>query len=47
MNLKISSMLIGTTLATLLSASSLAQTVKIGIATEPYPPFSVPDAAGN
>lgn len=47
MNLKVSSMLIGTTLAALLSTSSLAQTIKIGIATEPYPPFSVPDAAGN
>ncbi|EAQ64776.1 putative periplasmic binding abc transporter protein [Marinomonas sp. MED121] len=29
------------------STTLAAQTIKVGIATEPYPPFSVPDASGN
>lgn len=34
--------------AALLSAgAAAAETVKIGIAAEPYPPFAVPDSAGN
>ncbi|WP_342640068.1 transporter substrate-binding domain-containing protein [Rhodoligotrophos ferricapiens] len=31
----------------LTSAASQAETLKVGIAAEPYPPFSVPDAQGN
>ena len=29
------------------TAPAHADTVRIGIAAEPYPPFAVPDAAGN
>jgi polar amino acid transport system substrate-binding protein len=37
-----------TTLAVLsLGTAAMAETVKIGIASEPYPPFAAPDAAGN
>jgi polar amino acid transport system substrate-binding protein len=32
--------------AGLASAPALAQTVKVGVAAEPYPPFSSPDASG-
>ena len=32
---------------TLLAAPVAAQEVKVGIASEPYPPFSSPDASGN
>lgn len=32
---------------TLASLSALAQPLRIGVATEPYPPFAVADAAGN
>ena len=28
-------------------AAALAQQVKVGIAAEPYPPFTSPDASGN
>jgi len=31
----------------LLSGAAMAETVKVGIAAEPYPPFASPDAAGN
>ncbi len=30
-----------------LAGTASAQTVKVGVAAEPYPPFSSPDAAGN
>lgn len=30
-----------------LAGAAAAQTVKVGIAAEPYPPFASPDAAGN
>ena len=33
--------------ALLLSGAAMAETVKVGIAAEPYPPFASPDAAGN
>lgn len=29
------------------TGAALAETVKVGVAAEPYPPFTVPDAAGN
>ena len=31
----------------MMSGAALAETVKVGIASEPYPPFSSPDASGN
>ena len=31
----------------LLSGAAMAETVKVGIAAEPYPPFASPDASGN
>lgn len=34
-------------LALPLSAAAQAQTIKVGIAAEPYPPFTVPDASGH
>ena len=33
--------------AALLGTAAAAETVKVGVASEPYPPFTVPDAAGN
>jgi polar amino acid transport system substrate-binding protein len=39
-------MLAGVT-AIALGAAAQAQTVRVGIAAEPYPPFTFPDAAGN
>jgi polar amino acid transport system substrate-binding protein len=37
-----------TTLAVMtLGTAAMAETVKVGIASEPYPPFSSPDAAGK
>ncbi len=37
-----------TTLAALaLGTAAMAEPVKVGIASEPYPPFAAPDAAGN
>ncbi|WP_174802443.1 transporter substrate-binding domain-containing protein [Martelella limonii] len=35
-------------IATLMAAGAAsAETVKVGVAAEPYPPFTVPDASGN
>lgn len=31
----------------LMAGAAAAQTVRVGIAAEPYPPFAAPDAAGN
>ncbi|MFX0545077.1 transporter substrate-binding domain-containing protein [Roseovarius sp. S1116L3] len=31
----------------LMTGAALAETVKVGIAAEPYPPFAAPDSAGN
>ncbi|MCQ0093759.1 transporter substrate-binding domain-containing protein [Roseovarius sp. M141] len=46
MNLR--TMLATATAAALLTAgAATAETVKIGIASEPYPPFAAPDSAGN
>ncbi|WP_050525125.1 transporter substrate-binding domain-containing protein [Pseudorhodobacter wandonensis] len=37
-----------TTIAVLsLGTAAMAETIKVGIASEPYPPFASPDAAGN
>ncbi len=47
MKIKTSATIISASLIGLLSTSIAAQTIKVGIATEPYPPFSVPDASGN
>jgi polar amino acid transport system substrate-binding protein len=33
--------------ALMLGGAAMAETVKVGVAAEPYPPFSSPDAAGN
>ena len=45
---KLTSALIGAAaLATLMAGSASAETVKVGVAAEPYPPFTVPDASGN
>ncbi len=33
--------------AVLIAGAASAQTVKVGIAAEPYPPFASPDASGN
>ncbi len=38
---------IATALALLFGTTAMAEPLKIGIAAEPYPPFSSPDAAGN
>lgn len=35
------------TAALLLSGAAMAETVKVGIASEPYPPFASPDASGK
>ncbi|OCW57160.1 transporter substrate-binding domain-containing protein [Hoeflea olei] len=32
---------------TLVAQTALAETVRVGVAAEPYPPFTEPDAAGN
>ena len=45
MNIK--SILAATFIAVGLSSAASAETVRIGIATEPYPPFATPDAEGN
>lgn len=47
MKYKLSATLASASLICLASTSLFAETIKIGIATEPYPPFSVPDASGN
>lgn len=47
MKIKTSIALISASLISLFSTSISAETIKVGIATEPYPPFSVPDASGN
>lgn len=39
--------LITTVSALVLGTAALAEPVKVGIASEPYPPFAAPDAAGN
>jgi polar amino acid transport system substrate-binding protein len=31
----------------LMTGAALAETIKVGIAAEPYPPFAAPDSAGN
>ncbi len=33
--------------ALMMSGAALAETVKVGIASEPYPPFASPDSSGN
>ena len=33
--------------AALIGSAAAAETVKVGVASEPYPPFTVPDAAGK
>jgi polar amino acid transport system substrate-binding protein len=43
---RFSMMLVASTMA-ICATSSFAETIRIGIATEPYPPFSVPDASGQ
>ncbi|EPJ53454.1 MAG: putative periplasmic binding abc transporter protein [Osedax symbiont Rs2] len=46
--MKFKKLLLATTASLmLLSTAASADITRIGIATEPYPPFSVPDAAGN
>jgi polar amino acid transport system substrate-binding protein len=46
--MKLKKVMLATTAAlVLLSTTASAQTTRIGIATEPYPPFAVPDATGN
>ncbi len=46
--MKLRTMLATATAAALLTAgAAAADTVKIGIAAEPYPPFAAPDSAGN
>ena len=45
---KLTSALLGAAACLALSAGAAsAETVKVGVAAEPYPPFTVPDAAGN
>ncbi|TNB46404.1 transporter substrate-binding domain-containing protein [Martelella lutilitoris] len=45
---KLTSALLGAVAcATLMAGAASAETVKVGVAAEPYPPFTVPDAAGN
>ncbi|MET3601322.1 transporter substrate-binding domain-containing protein [Martelella mangrovi] len=45
---KFTSALIGAlACTTLLAGAASAETVKVGVAAEPYPPFTVPDASGN
>lgn len=41
------SLLLAAVTITTMAVSAQAESLKIGIATEPYPPFSTPDAAGN
>jgi len=31
----------------LMTGAAMAETIKVGIAAEPYPPFAAPDSAGN
>ena len=38
---------LGLMAAMLLSGAAMAETVKVGIAAEPYPPFASPDASGK
>ncbi len=46
--MKLRTMLATATAAALLAGgAAAAETVKIGIAAEPYPPFALPDSAGN
>jgi polar amino acid transport system substrate-binding protein len=40
-------MISGAAAALLLAGAAEAQAVRIGIAAEPYPPFTSPDVAGN
>lgn len=40
-------LMLTTIAALMLGTVASAETVKIGIASEPYPPFAAPDAAGN
>jgi polar amino acid transport system substrate-binding protein len=40
-------MIAGAAAVLLLAGAAQAQTVRVGIAAEPYPPFAAPDAAGN
>lgn len=47
MKLKTSIALVSASIIGFFSSTLAAQTIKVGIATEPYPPFSVPDASGN
>lgn len=36
-----------TTALALTTGAAMAETIKVGIAAEPYPPFAMPDASGN
>ncbi len=47
MKLKHSKLLLGAVMALLSAQGVSAETVKVGIAAEPYPPFASADAAGN
>jgi len=46
MNLK-TTLAAGAATLALMTGAAMAETVKIGIAAEPYPPFARPDSAGN
>jgi polar amino acid transport system substrate-binding protein len=45
--MKLKSALLAAAAAAALATTAQAETVRIGIATEAYPPFSTPDASGN
>lgn len=45
--MKLKSIILSAAAAATLATGAAADTVKMGIATEAYPPFSTPDAAGN
>ncbi len=47
MKVKHSKLLLGAVMALLSAQGVSAETVKVGIAAEPYPPFAASDAAGN
>ena len=39
--------IVGLAAAMMMSGAAVAETVKVGIAAEPYPPFAAPDASGK
>ncbi|TMV83603.1 transporter substrate-binding domain-containing protein [Thioclava sp. BHET1] len=45
--MKLTLLALAATAAMSLGAAASAQTVKVGVASEPYPPFTVPDASGH